>query len=130
MKVLLIEDERDVAEVFEDWLKNIGYEIHYCSNGYTAGVEILDHSSDGHFDLVITDIKLPGKSGSDLIDLLERLEPMGGNLPIIFLSGFIDEELREKYKEISRIFFIDKPVSRDNFMAVVEETKKFSSKKT
>ncbi|MEC8624639.1 MAG: hypothetical protein VXY34_07465, partial [Bdellovibrionota bacterium] len=59
-----------------------------------------------------------------------RLEPMGGNLPIIFLSGFIDEELREKYKEISRIFFIDKPVSRDNFMAVVEETKKFSSKKT
>ena len=130
MKALLIEDERDVAEVFEDWLKDIGYEIHYCSNGYTAGVEILDHSSDGHFDLVITDIKLPGKSGSDLIDLLERLEPMGGNLPIIFLSGFIDQELREKYKEIPRIFFLDKPVSRDNFMAVVEETKKFSSKKT
>ena len=81
MKVLLIEDERDVAEVFEDWLKNIGYEIHYCSNGYTAGVEILDHSGDGHFDLVITDIKLPGKSGSDLIDLLyhDRF-----NLPLEF----------------------------------------------
>ena len=128
MKVLLIEDDRDVAEVFEDWLKNIGYEIHYCSNGYTAGVEILDHSGDGHFDLVITDIKLPGKSGSDLIDLLERLEPMGGQLPIIFLSGFIDDELRAKYKEISRVFFLDKPVSKDSFLAVVEEAKKLSSK--
>ena len=127
MKVLLIEDERDVAEVFEDWLKNIGYEIHYCSNGYTAGVEILDHSGDGHFDLVITDIKLPGKSGSDLIDLLERLEPMGGNLPIIFLSGFIDDDLRDKYKEISRIFFLDKPVSKESFMKVVEEAQKLSS---
>ena len=84
MKALLIEDEKDVAEIFEEWLKNEGYEVHHCSNGYTAGVEILDHSGDGHFDLIVTDIKIPGKSGSDLIELLERIEPMGGSLPLSF----------------------------------------------
>jgi len=124
MKVLLIEDEKDVAEVFETWLKSGGYEVHYCSNGYTAGVEILDHSGDGHFNLIVTDIKIPGKSGSDLIDLLERLEPMGGSIPIIFLSGFIDDELREKYKGIPRVFFLDKPVSKEVFLSVVDESQK------
>ena len=86
----------------------------------------MDHSGDGHFDLIITDIKVPGKSGKDLVDLLERLEPMGASIPIIFLSGFIDSDLREKYKGISRIFFLDKPANKESFLAIVEEAKKFA----
>ena len=69
----------------------------------------------------MTDIKIPGKSGSDLIGLLERIEPMGGSLPIIFLSGFIEDNLREKYKNISRIFFLDKPASKEAFLSVVKK---------
>jgi DNA-binding response OmpR family regulator len=127
MKVLLIEDENDTAEVYTDWLEELGYKVHHCSNGYTAGVEILDLSNDNTFVFIITDLKVPGKSGEELVDFFEKIETHGSKIPILFLSGFIDDELRYKYQKLDHIHFLDKPADKETFAKITEVLKNESS---
>ena len=121
MKVLLIEDEIDVAEVYISWLQEVGHEITHCANGYTAGVEILEQGEGQIFGLILTDIKMPGKTGIELIDFLDKIETQTAKTPTIFLSGFIDEKLREKYKDLPHVTFLEKPVSKESFIQKVNE---------
>ena len=121
MKILLIEDELDVADVYISWLEEFGHEIIHCANGYTAGVEILEQGEGQVFGLILTDIKMPGKTGIELIDFLDKIETQTTKTPTIFLSGFIDEELREKYKNLSHVTFLEKPVSKESFIQKVNE---------
>ncbi|MDC0255605.1 response regulator [Bacteriovoracales bacterium] len=121
MKVLLIEDELDVADVYISWLEESGHEITHCANGYTAGVEILEQGEGQVFGLILTDIKMPGKTGIELIDFLDKIETKTMKTPTIFLSGFIDEKLREKYKDLPHVTFLEKPVSKESFVQKVNE---------
>tara|TARA_B100000029_G_scaffold438014_1_gene453570 strand:- start:82 stop:453 length:372 start_codon:yes stop_codon:yes gene_type:complete len=121
VKVLLIEDEIDVADVYISWLEECGHEITHCANGYTAGVEILEQGEGQIFGLILTDIKMPGKTGIELIDFLDKIETQTMKTPTIFLSGFIDEKLREKYKDLSHVTFLEKPVSKEIFIQKVNE---------
>ena len=121
MKVLLIEDEIDVADVYISWLQEFGHEITHCANGYTAGVEILEQGEGQIFGLILTDIKMPGKTGIELIDFLDKIETQTAKTPTIFLSGFIDEKLREKYKDLPHVTFLEKPVSKESFIQKVNE---------
>jgi FixJ family two-component response regulator len=127
MKVLLIEDENDIAEVYSDWLEALGYEVQHCSNGYTAGVEILDLSNDNSIGFIITDLHVPGKSGEELVDFFEKIETRGTKIPILFLSGFIDDELRYKYQKLDHIHFLDKPTDKETFGKMTEILKNESS---
>ena len=121
MKILLIEDELDVADVYISWLEEFGHEIIHCANGYTAGVEILEQGEGQVFGLILTDIKMPGKTGIELIDFLDKIETQTMKTPTIFLSGFIDEKLREKYKDLSHVTFLEKPVSKEVLIQKVNE---------
>ena len=124
MKVLLIEDERDVAEVYISWLQEFGHDVTHWANGFSAGTEILEQGEGQTFGLILTDIKMPGKTGTELIDFLDKIETQSSKTPTIFLSGFIDEKLRVKYKDLSHVSFLEKPASKDNFIQKVNEATK------
>ena len=93
MKLLLIEDEREVAEYVGKFLREAGFELAHAS----SGAEARRHAAESRFDLILLDLVLPDILGRDLLPELKTLAP---SIPVIIVSGlsFDDENLLECLK--------------------------------
>lgn len=87
--VLIVEDDSDIREALQTILEMDDIKVHTATNGSEA----IDMLSDHSFDLIITDIMMPIKTG---IDLLEFLKQTRKNIPVIVLSQFEVEEIKIK----------------------------------
>jgi two-component system, cell cycle sensor histidine kinase and response regulator CckA len=102
--VLIVEDEDLVRALAMRVLKAKGYRCYEARNAEEA-IRLLQQD-EIHIDLVITDVVMPGMSGGGLSDRLERLRP---GVPILFTSGFTDEDvIRRGLLENNRPF-LQKP---------------------
>ena len=79
-RVLIVEDEKHLAEALAHNLKFEGYETVVVGDGESA----LERIAGEDFDLVVLDIMLPGISG---LDVCERLREAGNRLPVLFLTA-------------------------------------------
>lgn len=80
-KILLLEDERDAAEIFADLLKTIPLvKVDYVYNGEQA----LELASKEHFDIILLDILMSGITGLDVLAKL-RSDPEKYGVPKIFM---------------------------------------------
>jgi PAS domain S-box-containing protein len=86
--VLVVEDEEAVRTMTGRLLQSEGYEVLEAANGREA-LEIVERYS-GRVDLVITDVAMPVMSGRDLAD---RLKQRRASLPVLFMSGYTDDEM-------------------------------------
>ncbi|MDB5687070.1 MAG: hybrid sensor histidine kinase/response regulator, partial [Rhizorhabdus sp.] len=102
--ILLVEDEAMVRAVAERALTRQGYKVLTATNG-EEGLEILE--GDVPVDLVISDVVMPTMDGPTMARLARELLP---DLPIIFMSGYAEEQLRRSI-DIDRIGFLPKPFS-------------------
>lgn len=85
-RILLIDDERQLCAMLKRGLESKGtYEV---TTAY-SGEEGLEAAEAAEFDLVITDLKLPGIEGGVV---LERLKARRPTLPVIFLSVYHDDD--------------------------------------
>ena len=79
-RILLVEDEPDALALTVEILEMLGHRVVAAANGETA----LQLSEDQHFDLLLTDIQLPGISGTQLATRMRLRQP---GLDLIFISG-------------------------------------------
>ncbi len=70
-RILLVDDEVDFLDVVGDFLGDEGYNVEIATNGITA----LNQIERGHFDLLISDINMPGIKGFELIANARQLDP-------------------------------------------------------
>jgi len=86
--VLLIEDDDAVREFASEVLKSRGWRVVEAP----SPAEALTIASEGieSFDVVVTDVVMPGLSGGELADKLEQIRP---GLPVLFVSGYADAEV-------------------------------------
>jgi signal transduction histidine kinase/CheY-like chemotaxis protein len=82
--VLLVEDNEDVGEFAEALLRELGHRVVRARSGQEA----LDLARAAGFDVVLTDVVMPGMTGLELAEALGQLQPQ---LPIILTTGFSDE---------------------------------------
>lgn len=94
-KILFIEDEEVFSEMFGKKLEDEGYLVKVVQNGNIGLKEAINKS----FDLIITDIIVPGMSGKEIIAGLKR-EEATKNIPIIVLSASLADEDLKKVKEM------------------------------
>ncbi len=80
VRILVIEDERDLRKILVKWLTESGYAVQSAGDGFQA----LQLAKQQPFDIVLTDLKLPGLDGLQLLKLLKDRDP---SLMVIFLSG-------------------------------------------
>ncbi|KAF0188159.1 MAG: response regulator [Desulfobulbaceae bacterium] len=85
MRLLLVDDEKEFVTTLAERLIIRGFDVEYA----TKALDALDLVKENHFDLVILDMKMPGTSGLELKDLLEKIRP---NMKYIFLTGHGSEE--------------------------------------
>ncbi len=79
--ILLVDDDDTVRETSADMLQELGYEVRQADSGASA----LAMLEENGFDVMVTDIRMPGMSGLELSDLAADRH---GNLRIILMSGY------------------------------------------
>ncbi|MES1187476.1 MAG: response regulator [Myxococcales bacterium] len=111
--VLLVEDEDMVLRFTGQLLRKLGYEVlpAACAEDALAAVE-----KGVHFDLLLTDVLLPGIDG---LELFRRLVAQRGNFPVVFMSGYTDNVLAEKGLQETGAAFLQKPFSHGELASKV-----------
>ncbi|MEZ4599895.1 MAG: sigma-54 dependent transcriptional regulator [Syntrophotaleaceae bacterium] len=84
-RILLIDDEEGMCRMMEAVLTDSGYGVEYNTRSYEA----VDSFRPGQFDLVVTDIKMPGMDG---LEVLQRLKEKDPQLPVIIISAYATVE--------------------------------------
>ncbi|MEM9596120.1 MAG: response regulator [Acidobacteriota bacterium] len=87
-RILLVDDERVLRELGRLWLEGQGYRVQVSADGDDA-MALLEGSPDD-FDLVITDLTMPGLRGTELAQRAIELKP---GLPVLLLTGHGTDEL-------------------------------------
>jgi DNA-binding NtrC family response regulator len=120
-KVLVVDDETPVRDLFHDLLKREGCEVRTSS----SAEEALTIIPSEVFDIVLLDIKLAGMSG---LEALKKIKDMKPDLGVIMITGFgYDEQLIAKSRELGCSGYIGKnmPISQimSNFRLFAQKIK-------
>jgi DNA-binding NtrC family response regulator len=113
-KILLVDDDKSVREVALFNLRRAGYETVPAK----GGMEALSVFSRENFDLVITDVRMPGISG---IELVRRIHAKVPYLPIIVITAFGGMETAVEAMREGACYFIAKPIDRAHLQLAVEK---------
>jgi CheY-like chemotaxis protein len=111
-RVLLIDDDDTVRETHEEVLKAGGHLVATVGSGMAA----VEKCREQEFDVVITDLSMPGMSGLELATEVKRLYP---SMPVVLFSGWAMQELEEKVKEAGIDHILVKPCLMEDLLGVV-----------
>jgi two-component system response regulator RegX3 len=111
-RVLLVEDEKTIAEAVVYTLRGEGFDVDPVADGESA----LERMTDVHYDLLVLDIMLPGLSG---LEVCRRLRAIGNAVPILMLTARTAEVDRVVGLEAGADDYIVKPFSMPELVARV-----------
>jgi two-component system KDP operon response regulator KdpE len=110
-RILIVDDEPQIARVLRTGLKTHGYEVRVAADGVSA----LETFGDWHPDLVVTDLAMPNMDG---LDLCRRLRAIS-QLPIIVLSVRGEEKTKVEALDAGADDYVTKPFGMDELLARV-----------
>ena len=103
-KILIAEDEAGIRRVYEKAFAQDGYEVVMA----TSGGEVMAELEEGHFDLLITDLKLEHTSALDVLPYIRKNHP---ELPIVVVSGHYAQLTNDfKNRGYNVKYFFNKPL--------------------
>ena len=93
LKILVVDDEQDLREILQSEFEFEGATVYSAENGVKA-FEIFQNEK---IDIVVSDIRMPGGNG---IDLLDKIKAINASLPLVlFMTGFSDLKLEDAYEK-------------------------------
>jgi DNA-binding response OmpR family regulator len=125
--ILLAEDDDELRKLLTWSLHKEGYRVTKCADGidqlnHLEGYLFLGETSG--FDLIISDIRMPGITG---IEILEGLHSHDNFPPMILITAFGDEETHAQADRLGAAAIFDKPFDIEDLLAKVGEILQFSS---
>ncbi len=117
--LLLVDDDPNTLASLSRAFRLAGHEATVCDNAARA-VELLRSEA---FDLILSDVVMPGKSG---LELLEDLKVAGVKTPIVLISGQANIEMAVKATKLGALDFLEKPLSTDKLLVTVENALRLS----
>lgn len=112
-RLLLVDDDPDVVWGMGRYLMRRGFEVTTCGDG-TEAVELL---TTGSFDVVVTDIQMPGLNGLALIEWLNQNRP---DTRVVVMTAFGSPTVQELVRRKGAILYLEKPVDPDLLVQVIE----------
>ncbi len=113
MRVLVVEDDREIAHFIQRGLKEIGHNAEVCSDG-EAGLET---ALDGGFDVLVIDRMLPRRDG---LSLIQSLRAAGQRTPVLILSALGEVDDRVKGLKAGGDDYLTKPFALTELIARIE----------
>ncbi len=121
-KILVIDDEELIIKSLTKLLEKNGFAVFVAKNGQDA----LVMAEEEKFDLIIADIRMPGINGVDTIHSI--YESLGKKnlekIPAIFITGYADEEIKQKAEALKPIAYIYKPFDIAELVDKIKEVLK------
>src|SRR5688572_28235904 len=112
MRVLVVEDEQDVGDVFLDYLVELGHEPLLVRTAEAALGELVSARPDA----IILDINLPGMSGIEFLKLRPIRE---SGVPIVAVSGVATESQARECLRLGAVDFVGKPLPFERLQEVL-----------
>jgi len=111
-KILLVEDEKTLCLLYEEELSREGYAVTAVTDAEAALTELGRNA----FDLIITDIRMPGKNG---IELITQIMGMRKDIPIIINSAY--QSYKEDFMTWAADAYVVKSASLDELKAKIKQ---------
>ena len=116
-KVAIIDDEKDIRESISQWLTLTGYETDVFPDADSA----LKTIGNGYPGVVISDIRMPGFDGMELLQRLTRVDP---KIPVILITGHGDVPMAVHAMRIGAYDFLEKPFEPEKISKLTITAKK------
>jgi DNA-binding NtrC family response regulator len=113
-RILVIDDDEDILNLFSDFLKKEGYGVTSFLDPLKALEEI--HRRPQRYSIIITDVRMPGISG---IELIRRIRKINHDIKVIIISAF--ELNGEDLRNIRYDNFMEKPVHMQYLAQTIEK---------
>ncbi len=111
-KLLVIDDEPAIREGVRRILESESFKVETFASGHSALERIRQES----FDLVITDLKMPGISGMDVLKSIKEIQP---DLPVIFITGYSSVDSAVEVMKLGAVDYIAKPFTPEEMLNTI-----------
>lgn len=115
--LLIVDDEANALASLSRAFRLAGHEAIVCDNAGRA----LELAKSQKFDLILSDVVMPGKDG---LALLEELKQQGVVTPVVMMSGQAHIEMAVRATRLGALDFLEKPISTDKLLLTVENVLK------
>ena len=113
-RVLVVDDEPDLLDLVSAILDGEGFSVATSSSAEDA----LRQLADGGFDVVVSDVQMPGADGFELLEIVRASE---WGVPVILISAFPTHEGLLRSVELGSFAYIEKPIDAPYFVSVVRD---------
>jgi CheY-like chemotaxis protein len=113
-QVLVIDDDEEMRSLLRELMQEEGYEV----ESVDSGPEAFRRIEKQDFDLIVTDIRMPGLSGLDILEGLRRLQPFA---PVIVITAFGGNNVRRKAFEKGARAYLEKPIHVSDLLMLMGE---------
>ncbi len=115
--LLIVDDEANTLASLSRAFRLAGHEATVCDNAAKA----LELARSQSFDLIISDVVMPGKDG---LSLLEDLKAQGVSTPVVMMSGQAHIDMAVRATRLGALDFLEKPISTEKLLLTVENALK------
>jgi len=115
--LLIVDDEANTLASLSRAFRLAGHDATVCDNAGKA----LELAKGQVFDLILSDVVMPGKDG---LTLLEELKQQGVTAPVVMMSGQAHIEMAVKATRLGALDFLEKPISTDKLLLTVDNALK------
>jgi CheY-like chemotaxis protein len=114
-RILIVDDQRDVRRLLREALQTLGLDLQVVD--VPSGEEAILVISNQRFDLLVSDVRLPGISG---LEVKKKAQIQNPNLKLILITGMTEPEIRQQVVDAGADAFFFKPVEIADFLDSVE----------
>jgi len=113
--ILIVDDEAIVRDSIGDWLRTANYQVETAE----TGEEALEMVEKKEYSILILDVRLPGKSG---IQVLREVKASKPHIKSIIITAFPSEGLADEAMRLGAVDYLIKPVLCENLERLILET--------
>ncbi len=114
-KILIVDDEKLILEEASESLISEGYEC-FIASSVDAAVEIVKDNPE--IQLILTDLRMPQKTGADLIKIIET--KYGKRIKFVIMSGHASGKIDNNGTDLDSYPFLRKPLDVDALIATID----------
>lgn len=116
-RILIIDDEKSTLKIFRLFLRAYGYDVFTAENG-KIGLEVFNAERPS---IVLTDIKMPGMDGLEVLRRIKEIDPA---TEVIVITGHGDMDLAIQALDLHATDFINKPIQKEALDAALRRAEK------
>jgi len=118
--LLIVDDEPNTLASLSRAFRLAGHEATVCDNTERA----LELAKAQPFDLIFSDVVMPGRDGHDGLWLLEELKKQGVTAPVVMMSGQAHIEMAVQATRLGALDFLEKPITSEKLLLTIENVLK------